>query len=159
MGRKKVPTALKRLKGRPLGALIDGEFMPPAELPTPPKELSRDARKEWRRISKDLYLQGILTKYDRAALAIHCQLYGRWVMAERMLREEAKKDPINFGLVIHTENGNLIQNPLVGICNKSARDCLRYATEFGLTPNARMRIHIAPGPSNKPKTKKSGWFD
>ena len=75
-----------------------------------------------------------------------------------MLRKESEKDPINYGLVIYTKNGNLIQNPLVAIANKAARDCLRYGSELGLTPIARTRISIDPG--NTPnKSKSRNWFD
>ena len=158
MGRKPQPTALKLLKGRPShNPIKEGEFMPKADLPTPPKELSKDAHEEWVRISQDLYNQGVLTKYDRAVLSIYCQLFGRWIEAERMLKTEARKDPSNLGLAIYTANGNLIQNPLVGICNKAARDCLKYGAELGLTPSARVGLIVDT--SNKPKSKSRGWFD
>lgn len=43
-------------------------------------------------------------------------------------------------LVVWTGNGNLIQNPLVGIARRAAADMLRFAAEFGMTPSARSRI-------------------
>src|SRR5690606_29056981 len=43
-------------------------------------------------------------------------------------------------LVVWTGNGNLIQNPLVGISRRAAADMLRFAAEFGMTPSARSRI-------------------
>jgi P27 family predicted phage terminase small subunit len=44
------------------------------------------------------------------------------------------------GLIIKTTNGNIIQNPLVGIANKAWGEYLRFAQEFGLTPASRTRI-------------------
>lgn len=43
-------------------------------------------------------------------------------------------------LLVYTGNGNLIQNPLVGISRRAAADMLRFAAEFGMTPSARSRI-------------------
>lgn len=43
-------------------------------------------------------------------------------------------------LVVWTGNGNLIQNPLVGVSRRAAADMLRFAAEFGMTPSARSRI-------------------
>jgi len=44
------------------------------------------------------------------------------------------------GLLIKTTNGNVIQNPLVGISNHSWSQVLRFAKEFGLTPASRSRL-------------------
>ena len=45
--------------------------------------------------------------------------------------------------MIKTTNGNAIQNPLVGTSNTAARDMLRFASEFGLTPVARARLALS----------------
>lgn len=49
-------------------------------------------------------------------------------------------DPVTGGLVIRTKNGNLIQNPIVGIANKAWAETVRYAIELGMTPSARTRL-------------------
>ena len=47
---------------------------------------------------------------------------------------------MTHGLIIRTQGGNAIQNPLVGTANKAMADMMRYAAEFGMTPSARTRI-------------------
>ena len=39
-----------------------------------------------------------------------------------------------------TSNGNIIQNPLVGIANKSLELMHKYLTEFGMSPSSRTRV-------------------
>ena len=45
-------------------------------------------------------------------------------------------------LLIKTKEGNIIQQPLVGIANKAKADMVRFAAEFGMTPSSRARIEI-----------------
>lgn len=141
MPQRRKPTNLKLITGNPgRRPLNKSEPKPGLKIPPPPEWLSKDARVEWEYIAGQLYAVGCLTGIDRGALAAYCQAYGRWEQAERALAEAAKNDPVNFGLTIETSNGNLIQNPLVGLANKAMQDFVRYAIEFGMTPVARSRI-------------------
>ena len=92
------------------------------------------------RVAVELHRIGLLTGVDRAALAAYCQAFGQWVEARRAIREMAKANPSTAGLTIRTSNGNVIQNPLVGIANRAAADMVKYAVEFGMTPSARSRV-------------------
>jgi len=133
-GRKPKPSALKLVTGNPgHRAVNSAEPKPRPGLPTPPATLNEDALREWRRVARELHQCGLLTLVDRAALAAYCQAYGRWAQAERELATEE--------LVITTDKGNLIQNPLVGIARRAQSDMVRYAAEFGMTPSARSRVH------------------
>lgn len=144
-GRKPKPTHLKLVTGNPgRRPLNKAEAMPPPDLPSPPPELSDDAKVEWGRVATELFRCGLLTKADRAALAAYCQAYGRWVQAERAVAEMGKRDQLTGGLMIKTTNGNAVQNPLIGIANKAMADMVRYAAEFGMTPSARSRIKAEP---------------
>src|SRR5215472_13819257 len=136
-GRRPIPTHLKLVTGNPgKRRLNEAEPALVTGVPSPPPALSEIARKEWRRVAKRLHAIGILTTIDRGALAAYCQAYGRWQQAEIALAAEGD-------LVISTRDGNLIQNPLVGIANKSMADMVRYAVEFGMTPSSRSRIKAA----------------
>lgn len=127
---------------------------PKAGAPKPPRELTRDARAEWRRVAAELRGLGLLTGVDRAALAAFCQAYGRWAAAERALAAMAERDPVTGGLLIKTTNGNAIQNPIVGVANKAMAAMVRFAAEFGMTPSARSRIEAAPeGKAEDPARK------
>jgi P27 family predicted phage terminase small subunit len=54
----------------------------------------------------------------------------------------AEADPTGrSALLVKTANGTAVQNPLIGIANKAAADMVRYASEFGMTPSARSRVH------------------
>ena len=140
-GRKPKPTHLKLVAGNPgRYPLNEAEPKFALSIPTPPPELSDDAKMEWGRVSERLYRAGILTEVDRGALAAYCQAYGRWIQAERAIARLAEADKATGGLLINTTNGNAIQNPLVGVANKAASDMVRFAAEFGMTPSARSRI-------------------
>lgn len=141
-GRKPKPTHLKLVTGNPgRRHLNQAEPKHALSIPTPPPELSDDAKVEWGRVAERLYRVGTLTEVDRAALAAYCDAYGRWAQATRAISAMAEKDPVTRGLLIKTSNGNAIQNPLVGVANKAASDLVRYAAEFGMTPSARSRIN------------------
>lgn len=134
-GRKPKPTAVKVLEGNPgKRALNLDEPKFKTQIPTCPPHLSSNAKTEWRRITKLLHQAGLLTNVDRGALAGYCAAYARWAEAER----ELKKPGIQW--IIETDKGNLVQNPLIGIANKSMILMLKFATEFGMTPSARSRV-------------------
>jgi len=156
-GRKPKATHLKLLHGNPgcypLGT--DPEFMASPQLPPPPDILGEDARQEWVRLTPETQALGLLRIADEKCFAAYCQAYGRWVQAERALAVMAVSDPQTHALLIKTSNGNVIQNPLVGVANQAARDMVRYAVEFGLTPSARARL-ATHGYSSPPKSKFGG---
>lgn len=138
-GPKPKPTVLKLITGskRPIN---HAEPKPKPALPRPPAELSDDALIEWKRVSRQLLVLGILTLIDRGTLAAYCQAHGRWLQAERALADMAKRDQLTSGLMIKTHHGNVIQNPLVGTANKAMNDMVRFAAELGMTPSARSRV-------------------
>lgn len=138
-GRKPTPTALKLVKGNPgKRALNKREAKVKLSRPDAPPFLCPDGQKEWARVVETLFVAGLLTDLDAAALAAYCASYGRWAQAERALREAEQTE--QGGLVITTATGNAIQSPLVGIANKAAADMVRYAVEFGMTPSARSKV-------------------
>jgi len=150
-GRKPTPTHLKLVRGNPGKRRLNAaEPSPERTLPSPPPELSADARAEWDRVAGELHRIGVLSGIDRAALAAYCQAYGRWVVAERAIAKMAERDQLTEGLMIKTTNGNAVQNPLVGTANKAMADLVRYAAEFGMTPSARSRISGQSGEADEP---------
>lgn len=135
-GRKPVPTALKLIRGKPgHRPLPKDEPKPEIKIPPCPRHLSAEARKEWKRVSKVLARLGMLSTIDRAALAAYCQAWGRWVDAERHVKER--------GEVVKTAAGNIIQNPYLCIANKSMEQMYKFLTEFGMTPVSRTRVTAA----------------
>lgn len=69
-GRKPKPTAVKQLEGNPGKRQLNAnEPKPAARAPSCPKWLEDDAKKEWRRLAKQMEQLGILTEVDMAAFA------------------------------------------------------------------------------------------
>lgn len=139
------PTALRVIRGNPSKRpMPKNEAMVPLARPAPPAFLCEDAKEEWVRVCDTLHAVGLMTELDRGALAAYAVAYGRWAQAERAINRMAESDDANSGLTILTSNGNVIQNPLVGVANKAKAAMVRYAAEFGMTPSARSRVTATP---------------
>ena len=148
-GKKPVPSHLRLITGNPgKRPLPKKEPKPELSIPPVPPELCDDGKLEWGRVSIELHKLGLLTGLDRAALAAYCAAYGRWIKAERRLREKERADPVNGGLLSVSAKGNVISEPLVGIANKAMLDMVRYASEFGMTPSSRARVNGSEDPRN-----------
>src|SRR5882757_7810709 len=82
------PTNLKLLRGNPgKRKLSTNEPDPPPAIPTCPSHLDKVAKREWRRISKELFEMGIISKLDRAALGAYCDAYGRWAESAKQIQQ------------------------------------------------------------------------
>lgn len=132
-GRKPKPTELKRLAGNPgKRPLNPSEPQLKPALPQVPRHLDVEARREWRRVVRELHQAGLLTRVDRAALAAYCQAYSRWTHASRELDGEP--------LTLVTASGYRYPNPLLGIQNNALETMRKFMTEFGMTPSSRSRV-------------------
>lgn len=157
-GPKPMPTYLKVLRGNPGKRRIKPEPQPaiPDSVPDAPTYLARYAREEWNRIAPELYRLRLLTVFDIQPLAAYCVAYERWRTANERLDEIASRDPL-AGLVIKTSTkGTLMQSPVFLAARQSARDMIRYASEFGFTPAARARIGADGYGPPKPASKFDG---
>ena len=132
-GRKPTPTALKVLEGNPgKRKLNDREPQPLQKAPSCPAWLEPEAKKEWRRLAKQMEAIGILTEIDRAAFAGYCQAYARWKEAEEFISQH--------GTIVRTPSGYWQQVPQVSIAQTYLKVMNKFAEQFGLTPAARSRI-------------------
>lgn len=135
-GRRPVPTALKILRGNPgKRALNKCEPRPPASAPACPRELNPIARKEWRRVVREMDALGMLTQLDRAALAMYAQAWAEWV--------ESVEKLARTGYLIKAPSGYLIQNPFVSIKTQAEKAMAKIGIEFGMTPASRSKIEGA----------------
>lgn len=131
------PSALKRLDGNPgKRAISKTEPQFTAKAPTCPRHLSAEARREWRRITRELLDKNLLQVVDRAALAAYCQNWARWVAAEEKM---AQKD---FHLIGVTDKGYEYVSPWLTVANQALKQMKAFLTEFGLTPASRTRIQV-----------------
>lgn len=136
-GPTKKPTNLKILQGNPGKRPLNNnepKFEEDMEPPKPPAHLNTYGKKEWKRIVPVLMKVRLITKADYAALAAYCQSYGRWVVAEKIIKGE--------GLTFVSDKGNVIQRPEVGIANTAMKNIVSFAREFGMTPSSRSNIKV-----------------
>lgn len=134
------PTALKLLQGNPGKRPIRvDEFRPEAKLPQCPQHLVGEAKKEWRRLTPELVRYGMISEVDRAAVAMICTMWGRYVEAEEMI-ERAAKEAKGTGLFVRSPSGYPIQSPWVAVSNKAMELYKSYLAEFGLSPASRSRV-------------------
>jgi len=77
------------------------------------------------------------------AMSAYCSAYAHWQKAEEALQRSGE-------LTIKTTKGHPRVNPLVRIASQAMDDMRRIGAEFGLSPNARLRlssINAPPSPS------------
>jgi P27 family predicted phage terminase small subunit len=132
------PTRLKLLEGNPGKRPIpENEPHPISPLPEPPSHLDPYALEEWQRLAPALHNLGLLFDVDAQPFAAYCVSFSRWRKAEEKIA----------GLKTMVEvkaSGNSRPSTLIGIANEAARDMVRYASEFGLTPSSRARLGVSP---------------
>lgn len=107
-GRKPKPTAMKELEGNPgKHPLNTSEPKPNKKAPACPKWLEPEAKKEWRRLAKQMEAIGILTEVDMAAFAGYCQAYARWKEAEEFITQHGTivKTPSSRSRIIASDGG------------------------------------------------------
>lgn len=136
-GRRPEPTALKVLRGNPGKRPLNlREPRPEVTVPPCPAHLTGEARREWRRASRLLAQMGLLSRMDKAALALYCQAWGRWVDAEDYLKK--------YGVMVKSPSGFPMQSPYLAVANKSMEQVRALLTEFGMTPSSRTRLSVEP---------------
>lgn len=152
-GPKKKPSKIIKLRGsnrayrRP-----ENEPEPMAKIPEPPKWLKGEALVEWERVTGRLRALGILSELDRAALVAYCQTWADYCNVLPYCRgkpiETKSGEKIATGILMKTANGNVIQNPAIGVRNRTLALLLRAAAEFGMTPAGRSNVN-AEKPSKR----------
>lgn len=139
-GRKPTPTNLKLIRGNPgKRPMRMDEFKPQRAIPSCPRHLKGESRKEWKRITEELDKYGMISEVDRGALAMLCTLWGRYVAAEEMIEKAAVQSPGSAGLFVKSPNNFPIQSPWLAVSNKAIEQYKGLCAEFGLTPAARVR--------------------
>lgn len=176
-GQKPLPDNVRALLGTaPKKSLNDqlDSVNPEVEIPDCPAHLMTEAKIEWRRISQELKELRLIAKIDRAALALYCQAWARWVWAEKRLRVAVKvaeekraafeADPLNEGkefpggdgYVVVTPNGQLGYSPHWVMANKAMDQVDKFLQSFGLSPSARTRIRPSAQLDLFPSATKDG---
>ena len=142
-GRKPIPTAIKLANGNPGKRPLNcREPQPVTAIPTCPAHLMPTAKAEWKRLTHYLHDLGIISELDRAVLAAYCQAYGRWVEAERRLKETPP--------LLKTPAGYVQPSPWLAIANKNLELMHKFMSELGLSPVSRSRVSTTRDFGRKP---------
>jgi P27 family predicted phage terminase small subunit len=146
-GPKPTPTALKAVTGSRIRLAADlGEGInPPVEAPPMPRELLGPARAEWKRLAPLLIELGLLTKLDRAALAMYCSAWGDLVRLRAQLNAEMKAaaaegKPETDAMWRTLPSGIARPSVLVKLLADAEQRCDRALGHFGLSPAQRSRV-------------------
>ncbi len=150
-GRKRKPTAIKKLAGNPgRHPLNELEPQPELVLTTAPADLTDIGRAKWDELSVLLYNQGILTEMDLEMLHLFCQEYEMYVDAVKNVKAFG-------GPVVKTDKGNSIQNPYLSVANQCKERMMKILLEFGMSPASRSRVSAAP--RARPKSLAEKFFN
>lgn len=143
-GRKPKPTALKLIQGNPGKRKVNKKEPQPAQggrVPSPPAELGKMAKAEWKRIAKELHDMGVLTRIDTKTLANYCQAYEDMKIARGLLAKWNLANPNSPNQIV-TGGGMVRSHPLVQQIRDHRKDMMAFAAEFGLTPSSRSRVQV-----------------
>lgn len=141
-GPKPTPTATKIIQGNPGQRPLNDDTLkvPPSEDIRPTVTLSPIASREWNRIAPVLHSLGLLTDMDKVLLAGYCEAWSRYQEAQAILTSE--------GVLVLGYRGSMVKNPAIQVAKDALADVIRIATEFGMTPSSRGRMHIPGTPDD-----------
>lgn len=147
-GPKPQSNVVKLLRGNPGRRTLDlsDGVQPEVAVPSIPAHLSKEARKEWKRITVELESLGLISRLDRAALAIYCQTWARLVQAEtelekrRAAAEEKGENEFDAVFIQTTPTGFQRESMLIRLVGKLQQDCDRYLASFGMSPSSRGKV-------------------
>lgn len=105
------------------------------QLKRPPDWLIDDvAKKEWRRIVKELEKINLVGNLDRNNLGGYCNAFANYVKATNILKEQT------YYIDRETRNGIIVvKNPMVDIQKGYAEEMRRFAALCGLTIDSRLK--------------------
>lgn len=108
-----------------------------SQLKTPPKWLNDTAKKEWRRIVRELNKIDIVGNLDYANLAGYCNAYANYIQVTDELRDQ------DYCIERHTRTGTIVvKNPLVDIQTNYAGEMRKFASLCGMTIDSRLKAAV-----------------
>lgn len=105
---------------------------PVRKVPAPPKDMTDEAKKEWRRVMPVLVERRVLSAADLAAVERYCDATGDIAIARARIRLDGDYVPNRLG--------ELKRHPAFATLRESTAEARRWAAELGLTPASRSRV-------------------
>ena len=141
---KRVPPDWRILRGNPSRRPIPPQMRPKMleAMPDPPDVVSasEDARNAWFDVGSELCDVGVMSTLDLSTFGVFCISYARWLACERAMAAS--------GLTIEGRGGP-VRNPLLRITAQAASDAVKLASEFGLSPSARLNVAVGGLPPTR----------
>ena len=148
------PAALRLINGNPSKRALNlSEGVNPTHyIPPAPKHLGQEARKEWKRITPELFDLGLISGLDRAALALYCQAVGRLAELETAFNGKLQvlvdkgmsyTDAVYEASHSVTPSGYAQQSVIVQLIKSHREQVNRYLGHFGLSPAHRGRVQAS----------------
>jgi P27 family predicted phage terminase small subunit len=134
-GRTPKPTALRIVHGDRKDRINLREPLPESGPMVPPDGITEEVREIWEYTVRHLAVMGLALPSDRDCLRGYCEAVVSHAKACKILAHSS--------ILIKGIHGNMVRNPALQIQRDAARNMLRFAQEFGLTPAARSRIETA----------------
>lgn len=97
------------------------------------------ARKEYRRMAKELVAAGMVTRLDRAVLVGYAISYARTLEAEAEIARSGS-------IVRSARTGGAIVSPFQLLQSMSLNALKNFAAELGASPSSRGRVHAVEQP-------------
>ncbi len=157
-GPAKEPTAIKVAKGNPGKRGINREEPAPARVKNakPPRNLTKAAKRVWRREAARLQALGVLTEADLNAFAQYCDVLTRWEQARDFLDKNGFVYAIYHDMTPEEKATGkkprlkyMAQFPHVNIYSQLGKQLLQLAAQFGMTPSSRSALRVNPAPENE----------
>jgi P27 family predicted phage terminase small subunit len=150
------PPALRALEGNAGKRALDlsAGVNPRVEVPDAPAYIrkSKEAYKEWKRITPILEELGLISSLDRTALGLYCQAVGRLHELEMAFCAQVTKLEGNEVTYVEavarasqsaTPSGYVQQSVMVQLIKSHREQVNRYLMHFGLSPAARARVQAS----------------
>lgn len=117
-----------------------------SQLAKPPTWL-RDsiAKKEWKRLNKELEEISVICNLDFNNLGAYCNAYSFYVQASK----ELDKEPLITEFTNKAGATNFVENPLIKIQIKYSDEMKKFAALLGLTIDSRLKIASIKNQNNQ----------
>lgn len=135
-----MPAKIHKLRGtyrKDRHGSLEDLVRPVDRIPRPPSSLGSTARKEWRRVTRQLCEVQLLTANDFNALEAYCLTRARAIEAEAVIALE--------GRTITTAQGKC-RHPELLTAERAWADCRKFEQAFAMTPAARRGIDLSSVP-------------
>jgi P27 family predicted phage terminase small subunit len=126
----------------------------PIGKPTCPAWLNKDAKKEFRRLTRLLSDMGLLGAVDANALTRYCSTWVRWRQSVQLLEKSGE-------VTVYKDEAGKVKavqpSAFASIVRGLSEELSRIEAAFGMNPSSRSRINVAPpAPAAEAKSR---FFD